>query len=69
MFGKKYVIAPENLAEMVYKWAINSGEEQKGASDKAGEFLQMIADPTRKVYYAQKFHNYYIAIDVSHYNR
>lgn len=66
MFGKKYVIAPENLAEMVYKWAIYSGEGEGPASEKAGEFIQMIPDPTRKVYYAQKFHNYYIAIDVSH---
>ena len=51
---------------MVYKWVLAGVEGEAKASEKAGEFLQLISDPTRKVYYAQKLHNYYIAIDVSH---
>ncbi len=69
MFGRKYTISPENLADMVYKWIITSGEGQAKASEKVGEFLNLIKNPDRKVYYAEKFQNYDIAMDVSDWKR
>ena len=54
---------------MVYKWIIASGEGQAKASEKVGEFLNLIPDPDRKIYYAEKFQNYDIAMDVSHWKR
>ena len=65
IFGKKFTIAPEHLADMVYKWVTLSGEGQKKASEKTQTFVNMIQDPLRRIYYAEKFHNYDIAIDVS----
>lgn len=50
---------------MVYKWVISSGEGQEKASAKAGEYLQLVQDPTTKIYYAEKFQNYDVAMDVS----
>ncbi len=69
MFGKKYVISPENLADMVYKWIVSSGEGQEKASEKAGEFLNLIPNPERRIYYAEKFQNYDVAIDVNNSKR
>jgi hypothetical protein len=65
MFGKKYIISPENLASMVHNWIVLSGEGQEKASEKAGEFVNMIQNPERRIYYAEKFQNYDIAMDVS----
>jgi hypothetical protein len=65
IFGKKYVIAPENLAEMVYNWVVSSGEGKDKASKKTGEFLMLIQNPERKLYYAERFQNYDVAMDVS----
>jgi hypothetical protein len=64
-FSKKYVIAPENFADMVYTWIRLSGEGQEKAGEKAEPFLNMIHDPRRRVYYAEKFQNYDVAMDVS----
>ncbi|CAF3573701.1 unnamed protein product [Adineta steineri] len=62
-FGKKYVIAPENFADMVYNWVRVSGEGQEKASEKAERFLNMIQNPMRRIYYAEKFLNYDVAMD------
>ena len=50
---------------MVYNWVIVSGEGQAAASDKAEKFLNMIPDPKRRIYYAERFQNYNVAMDVS----
>ncbi len=63
-FGKKYIIAPENFADMVYNWVRLSGEGQEKASEKTEKFLNMIQNPDRRIYYAEKFQNYNVAIDV-----
>lgn len=62
IFGKKYIIAPEYLADMVYKWVLHSGEGETKAAERADQFLKMIPDPDRRIYYAEKFHNYDVAI-------
>ncbi|CAF0784213.1 unnamed protein product [Adineta ricciae] len=63
LFSKKYIIAPENFAEMVYNWIRLSGEGQEKASQKAETFLNMISNPGRRIYYAEKFQNYDVAMD------
>jgi hypothetical protein len=68
-FGRKYVITPENYADMVYKWVRVSGEGQEKASEKTERFLNMIHDPRRRVYYAEKFQNYDVAVDVRNFSR
>jgi hypothetical protein len=50
---------------MVYNWVRLSGEGQEKASEKAEKFLNMIQNPERRIYYAEKFQNYNIAMDVS----
>jgi hypothetical protein len=65
IFGKKYLIAPENFADMVYNWIRISGEGHEKASEKAEKFLNMIRSPEKRIYYAEKFQNYDVAIDVS----
>lgn len=50
---------------MVYKWVRHSGEGAAKATEKAGKFIVLIADSRKRVYYAEKFENYDIAIDVS----
>lgn len=50
---------------MVYNWVRMSGEGQQKASEKAETFLKMIQDPRRRIYYAEKFQNYDVAMDVS----
>lgn len=64
IFSRKYVIPPENFADMVYNWVRLSGEGQEKASEKTGKFLNMIQDPLRRIYYAEKFQNYDVAMDV-----
>jgi len=66
IFGKKYIIAPEYLADMVYKWVLHSGESETKAGERAEQFLKMIPDPDRRIYYAEKFHNYDVAIYVNY---
>ncbi|CAF3969992.1 unnamed protein product [Rotaria sp. Silwood2] len=63
IFGKKYIIAPEYLADMVYNWVRVSGEGQEKASERAERFLTMIPDPGKRIYFAEKFENYDVAID------
>ncbi|CAF1343870.1 unnamed protein product [Rotaria sordida] len=63
IFGKKYIIAPEYLADMVYNWVRASGEGQEKASETAERFLTMIPDPGKRIYFAEKFQNYDVAID------
>ncbi|CAF1221615.1 unnamed protein product [Rotaria sp. Silwood1] len=63
IFGKKYIIAPEYLADMVYNWVRVSGEGQEKASETAERFLTMIPDPGKRIYFAEKFQNYDVAID------
>ena len=63
--GKKYTIAPEYLADMVYNWVIYNGDGVEEASQKAEQFLKMIVDANKRIYYAEKFQNYEVAIDVS----
>ena len=65
IFGKKYIIAPEYLADMVYNWARVSSEGQEKASERAERFLTMISDPEKRIYYAEKFQNFDVAMDVS----
>jgi hypothetical protein len=50
---------------MVYNWVIYSGEGSEKASEKAEQFLKMIVDPNKRIYFAEKFQNYEVAIDVS----
>ncbi|CAF1049407.1 unnamed protein product [Adineta steineri] len=63
IFGKKYIIAPEYLADMVHNWVQYSGEGQDKASEKTERFLTMIPDPNKRIYFAEKFLNYDVAID------
>ncbi|UJR09835.1 hypothetical protein I4U23_014060 [Adineta vaga] len=63
IFGKKYIIAPEYLADMVYNWVLASGEGQEKASEKAERFLTMISDPNKRIYFAEKFQNFDVAMD------
>ncbi|CAF2552995.1 unnamed protein product [Rotaria sp. Silwood2] len=63
IFGKKCIIAPENFADMVYNWVKLSGEGQQKASEKTEQFLNMIQNPERRIYYAEKFQNYDVAMD------
>jgi hypothetical protein len=51
---------------MVYNWVKLSGEGEANASDKAARFLTMIPNPERRIYYAEKFGNYDVAMDVSY---
>ena len=50
---------------MVYKWVRVSGEGQDKANEKAERFLTMITDPDKRIYFAEKFLNYDVALDVS----
>lgn len=50
---------------MVYNWVRLSGEGQQKASQKAEKFLIMIHNPGRRIYYAEKFQNYDVAMDVN----
>ncbi|CAF0831405.1 unnamed protein product [Rotaria sordida] len=63
IFGKKYTIAPENFADMVYNWIKFSGEGQEKASEQTTRFLNMIQDPGRRIHYAERFQNYDVAMD------
>lgn len=42
-----------------------SGEGQEKASQKAEKYLNMIQNPGRRIYYAEKFQNYDVAMDVN----
>ena len=50
---------------MVFNWVKVSGEGQEKASEKTERFLNMIQNPMRRLYYAEKFQNYDVAMDVS----
>ncbi|CAF4429284.1 unnamed protein product [Rotaria socialis] len=63
IFGKKYIIAPEYLADMVYNWVRVSGDGAEKASETAARFLTMIPDPDKRIYFAEKFQNFDVAID------
>ncbi|CAF1550763.1 unnamed protein product, partial [Adineta ricciae] len=63
IFGKKYIIAPEYLADMVFSWALANGEGQEKASEKAERFLTMIPEPTKRIFFAEKFQNFDVAMD------
>ncbi|CAF1063479.1 unnamed protein product [Didymodactylos carnosus] len=60
---QKHIISPHILADMVYNASRDSGESMEQASDRAKKFLTMIADPEKRVFYAEKFGNYEVAID------
>lgn len=62
--GKKYIVSPENLVDMIYNWARYNGESIENAGERAGKFLNMINDPQRRIYFAEKVHHYDIAINV-----
>lgn len=49
---------------MVYNWVRASGDGQEKASETAERFLTMIPDPVKRIYFAEKFQNYDVAIDV-----
>ncbi|CAF0882527.1 unnamed protein product [Adineta ricciae] len=63
IFGKKYIVAPEYLADMVFSWALANGEGQEKASEKAEKFLTMIPEPTKRIFFAEKFQNFDVAMD------
>lgn len=65
IFGKKYVIAPEYLADMVNNWVQATGVTSEKGNEKTARFLNMINDPMKRLYYAEKFRNYDVAIDVN----
>ena len=50
---------------MVYNWVIYSGDGEAKASEKAEQFLKMIPDPGRRIYFAEKFQNYDVAMNVN----
>jgi hypothetical protein len=50
---------------MVFNWVRASGEGQEKASEKAERFLTMIPDPNKRIYFAEKFQNFDVAVDVS----
>jgi hypothetical protein len=50
---------------MVYNWVIFSGEGPQKASERAERFLTMIPDPGKRIYFAEKFLNFDVAMDVS----
>ncbi len=54
---------------MVYNWVRLSGEGLEKASEKTERFLSMIQNPERRIYYAEKFQNYDVAMDVSDFIR
>lgn len=68
LFGKKYLIAPEYLVDIVYQWIQMSGERIEKSNDKTARFLNMITDHEKRLYYAEKVENYDVAIDVSRTN-
>lgn len=51
---------------MVHNWVLYSGESQEKASEKTEQFLKMIVDPNKRIYFAEKFQNFEVAIDVSY---
>ena len=64
LFGRKYIIAPEFLADMVYNWVQYTGESDDKANERTARFLNMISEPNRRLFYAEKFQNFDVAIDV-----
>ena len=50
---------------MVFSWALANGEGQEKASEKAERFLTMIPEPTKRIFFAEKFQNFDVAMDVS----
>ena len=50
---------------MMYNWVRLSGEEQDKASEETERFLNMIQNPAKRIYYAEKFQNYDVAMNVS----
>lgn len=49
---------------MVHNWVQYTGESGEKANEKTARLLNMISDPTKRMYYAEKFQNYDVAIDV-----
>ena len=49
---------------MVYNWIQYTGESDEKANERTAKFLNMIADPNRRLFYAEKFRNFDVAIDV-----
>jgi hypothetical protein len=50
---------------MVYRWVEVSGEGQEKANERAERFLKMITEPGKRIYFAEKFQNFDVAMDVS----
>lgn len=50
---------------MINNWVLASGETQQKASERAERFLNMISDPHRRIYFAEKLQNFDVAMDVS----
>lgn len=50
---------------MVFSWALANGEGQEKASEKAERFLTMIPEPNKRIFFAEKFQNFDVAMDVS----
>lgn len=49
---------------MVHNWVLYTGEGQEKASERTEQFLKMIVEPNKRIYFAEKFENYEVAIDV-----
>jgi hypothetical protein len=50
---------------MIFNWIQLNDEEKRMASEKVSIFLNLIQHPQRRISYAEKFHKYDIAMDVS----
>ena len=49
---------------MVHNWVQYTGEGPEKANERTGRFLSMIAEPGKRIYFAEKFQNFDVAIDV-----
>lgn len=49
---------------MVNNWVQYTGEGPEKANERTGRFLGMITDPGKRMYFAEKFQNFDVAIDV-----
>lgn len=50
---------------MVYNWVIYTGDGEQKASERTERFLTMIPDPGKRLFFAEKFQNYDVAMDVN----
>lgn len=50
---------------MVYNWVIYTGDGEQKASERTERFLTMIPDPIKRIYFAEKFQNFDVAMTVN----